>query len=274
MHRVFLYLVQHINREGSMMSSTKLQVKKINKYYGNKHILKDFSITLNQGKISTLLGHNGAGKTTAIKVILGLEERESGEILFEGNNIEDQYQYYKSQIGFIPDDDELFDDLTAEEYLQFLGKARKIPLNDFVKVTNHLLDIFDLTSFSDNLLKTFSHGMRRKIQIISGIIHQPSVLIVDEPTNGLDPDMMITFKELLSTVRQLGMAILLSTHNLEFAESISDYITIIKNGQIKKAGKKQELLDELRVHNLEEAYIKVNVDTKKLKSLRNVYKYD
>ena len=108
-----------------MMSSTKLQVKKINKYYGNKHILKDFSITLNQGKISTLLGHNGAGKTTAIKVILGLEERESGEILFEGNNIEDQYQYYKSQIGFIPDDDELFDDLTAKEYLQFLGRLER-----------------------------------------------------------------------------------------------------------------------------------------------------
>src|SRR5690606_19241410 len=123
---------------------------------------------------------NGAGKTTAIRIILGLEEKINGEILFKGKNIKEDYNYYKSKLGFIPDDDELFDDLTAMEYLNFLGKVRKIPKKDFDNITNHLMDILDLYSFRNNLLKTYSHGMRRKVQIISGIIHNPEILIIDE----------------------------------------------------------------------------------------------
>lgn len=135
------------------------------------------------------------------------------------------------------------------------------------------MDILDLYSFRNNLLKTYSHGMRRKVQIISGIIHNPEILIIDEPTNGLDPDMIITFKELIKTLRDLGTAILLSTHNLEFAENISDSITIIKKGEIKISGLKQHMLKELQVKNLEEAYIKVNLDSQKLQSIRNVFNY-
>ncbi|MBP3950263.1 ABC transporter ATP-binding protein [Bacillus suaedae] len=250
-----------------------LQVLDLNKDYNGKPIIKDFSITLRNAHISTLLGHNGAGKTTAIRTMLGLEEKINGEILFKGKNIKHDYKYYKSKLGFIPDDDELFDDLTAMEYLNFLGKTRKIPKKDYVNITNHLLDVLDLYSYRNNLLKTYSHGMRRKVQIISGIIHNPEILIIDEPTNGLDPDMIITFKELIKTLRDLGTAILLSTHNLEFAENISDSITIIKNGEIKISGLKQHMLKELQVNNLEEAYIKVNLDSQKLQSIRNVFNY-
>lgn len=250
-----------------------LQVLNLNKAYHGKPIIKDFSITLKNAHISTLLGHNGAGKTTAIRTMLGLEEKVNGEILFKGKNIKEDYNDYKSKLGFIPDDDELFDDLTAMEYLNFLGRVRKIPKKDFDNITNHLMDILDLYSFRNNLLKTYSHGMRRKVQIISGIIHNPEILIIDEPTNGLDPDMIITFKELIKTLRDLGTAILLSTHNLEFAENISDSITIIKKGEIKISGLKQNMLKELQVENLEEAYIKVNLDSQKLQSIRNVFNY-
>ncbi len=256
------------------MENAILQVKGVNISYNKQLILDNFSIELKQGEISSLLGHNGAGKTTAINILLGLTEKMSGEILFKGVKISDQYQYFKSKIGFVPDDDELFDDLTAYEYLQFLGKSRKIPNKDFLNVTNHLLDVFNLYKYKDNLLKTYSHGMRRKIQIISGLIHKPEVLIVDEPTNGLDPDMIITFKELLVAIRNLGTAILISTHNLDFAESISDHVTIIKTGEIKLSGYKSDILKNLEAKNLEEAYIKINLDKNKLNSIRNVFNYD
>ena len=221
-----------------------LQIKNLTKTYpGGKVAVKDLSLDIEPGDIYGFIGHNGAGKTTAIKCVTGIIGFEKGEIYIDGISIKEDSQKTKSIIAYIPDNPDLYDYLTGIQYLNFIAdvfEVDKETRNNRIEKYGKLFEIYgDLGS----LISSYSHGMKQKLAIISALIHQPKLLILDEPFVGLDPVATIKLKEIMHELCSMGSAIFFSTHVLDVAEKLCNKIAIIKKGELIASGKIEELTE-------------------------------
>lgn len=211
------------------------------KKFGEKSAVADVSFSVRGGEIFGFLGPNGAGKTTTIKMIVGLLKPTSGTARIAGYDVQTQPLLAKASSGFVPDEPHLYSKLTARELLRFVGDLYELSPELVERRTEELLRLFDLADAGDNLVDSFSHGMQQKTSLAAALLHDPKVLILDEPTVGLDPKSARMIKDILRQIASRGSAVMLSTHILEIAERMCDRIAIINKGQVIAMGTLSEL---------------------------------
>ena len=225
-----------------------LEVKNFTKKYDNGKLAVDnISFSVNNGEIFGFLGPNGAGKSTTIKAIVGLIKKSSGEINIDGIRLEDDPILYKNKFSYLADNPDLFDKFTGVEYINFISDIYGIDEKTRDERLNTYLDYFDIREAMADLISSYSHGMKQKLAIISSLIHDPDLLILDEPMVGLDPKSSFNLKKIMRERKEKGKMVFFSTHIMEIAENICDRIAIISKGKIVAQGS----LDEIR-KNLDE----------------------
>lgn len=210
-------------------------------YPGGKKALTDVNISIADGEIFGFIGHNGAGKTTTIKSVVGILTYDSGRILVNGMDIKEKPMECKQITAYIPDNPDLYEMLTGIQYLNFISDIYKIDKNKRTELITKYADMFEITKNLGDVISTYSHGMKQKLALISALIRNPKLLILDEPFVGLDPKAAFLVKETMKDLCKNGTSIFFSTHVLEVAEKICDKIAIIKNGKIIATGTVEEV---------------------------------
>ena len=210
-----------------------IQLTNVTKRYDDTTVVDNLNIQIEAGEIVGIIGHNGAGKSTTLKMIAGLVEPTSGEIRVMGRDIRKEGVKVKQQIGFLPEESPLYEAMTAQQYLLFFSELYRMPRQKALKRIDQLLTSLDLAE-KTKLTGEFSKGMKRKTAIARALLHDPDLLILDEPNSGLDPLTSFFIINYLKTLKREGKTILLSAHNLFHVETICDRVGIIKNG--KSAG--------------------------------------
>lgn len=219
-----------------------LEIKNFSKSYkGNKKAVDNISLKVKPGELYGFIGHNGAGKTTTIKSIVGINEFEEGEILINGKSIKDNPIECKKMMAYIPDNPDLYESLTAIQYLNFIADIYEIPKKERKERIEKYSDKLELTKYLGDLISSYSHGMKQKLVIISALIHKPKLLVLDEPFVGLDPKAAHILKEIMRDICKEGSAIFFSSHVLEVVEKLCDKIAIIKKGKIVVEGTLEEV---------------------------------
>lgn len=221
-----------------------LSLKGINKSFGRKQVLKGIDLTVNQGEIIGYLGPNGAGKTTTIRIILNAIKYDSGEILFQGLNVGNRDIAFRKYIGYMPENSTPFGFLNAVEYLTFIGKVYEIRNSVLKERIGEFLSIFNLEGERNKLLKNYSKGMKQKILFISSIIHNPPLLILDEPFTGIEPNTAMLMRNIILEMKKKGTGIVFSSHVLEIVEKLADRVVLINGGIVMGQGMMDELKDE------------------------------
>ena len=224
-----------------------IQLKAITKKYGNYPAVKNLSLTVPEGEVFGFIGSNGAGKTTTIKIMGGLLDPTSGRVKICGIDMKDQPEKAKSIIGFIPDRPYLYEKLTGMEFLRFTADLYGMNKNGFVKKAEAELQRFSLIDWADELIESYSHGMRQRLIFASALLHDPKVIIVDEPMVGLDPVAIMLVKDLFKRLSEQRVTIFMSTHTLQVAEDICDRIGIIHRGRLIAKGTTEDLQREAKV---------------------------
>lgn len=220
-----------------------LKVEGLNKFFGNFQAVKDLDLKLVEGEIFALLGHNGAGKSTLIKMILGLVNPTKGKISVGGIEQDGRNREIKYKIGYLPERMYFYDNLTAWETIVFYAKLKNLPLSRCKEV----LEQVGLTDFKNRRVGAFSKGMQQRLGLAQAIIHKPELLILDEPTTGLDPIGIIELKEMIRKWNNEGATVLFSTHNLADAEELAGNIGIINKAEMIAVGTQQELEKQLKL---------------------------
>lgn len=213
-----------------------LKIEHLTKTYGDKKAVDDLSLTINPGEIYGFIGHNGAGKTTTLKSVCGILNFDSGEISFGGISLSRDPIGFKKQIAYIPDNPDLYDYMTGVKYLNFIADIFGVSAVDREERIKKYADVFELTSDLGQPISSYSHGMKQKLAIIAAWLHNPRLIIMDEPFVGLDPKAAHSLKEMMHEVCAAGGSIFFSTHVLEVAEKLCDKVAIIKNGKLIKSG--------------------------------------
>lgn len=210
-------------------------------YPGGKKALKDVNLSIADGEIFGFIGHNGAGKTTTIKSVVGILTYDSGRILVNGMDIKEKPMECKQITAYIPDNPDLYEMLTGIQYLNFISDIYKIDKNKRTELITKYADMFEITKNLGDVISTYSHGMKQKLALISALIRNPKLLILDEPFVGLDPKAAFLVKETMKDLCKNGTSIFFSTHVLEVAEKLCDKIAIIKDGKIIATGTVEEV---------------------------------
>lgn len=219
-----------------------LEIKNLTKSYdGKKKAVNDLTLTINDGEIFGFIGPNGAGKTTTIKCCVGILGFDSGEILINGKSIKDDPIECKKIIAYIPDNPDLYEQLTAIQYLNFICDIYEIDLNKRKEEIEKYAKIFKISDKLNDLISSYSHGMKQKLALTSAFIRSPKLLILDEPFVGLDPKASFDVKELMRELCKGGSSIFFSTHVLEVAEKLCDKVAIIKDGNLVVMGTMEEV---------------------------------
>ena len=219
-----------------------IQSQDLVKHFGEKVAVDQVTFQVAAGEVFGFLGPNGAGKTTTIKMIVGLLQPTSGSVQVAGFDLQEQPLQAKAVCGYLPDTPNLYPKLSAHELLRFVGDLYEINPEQIERRSQELLELFELADAADDPIDTYSHGMQQKTALASALLHDPQVLVMDEPTVGLDPRSARLIKDILRQLAQRGAAIFLSTHILEIAERMCDRIGIIDHGQLIAVG----TMDELR----------------------------
>jgi len=219
-----------------------IEAEHLVKRFGDKVAVDDVSFSVHSGEIFGFLGPNGAGKTTTIKMIVGLLKPTSGTARVGGFDVQTQPIQAKAANGYVPDEPNLYSKLSGRELLRFVGDLYGLKPDLVTRRTDELMRLFDLTEASEDLVDSYSHGMQQKTSLAAALLHDPRVLILDEPTVGLDPKSARLIKDILHQIAGRGSAVMLSTHILEIAERMCDRIGIINKGHLVAVG----TLDELR----------------------------
>jgi ABC-2 type transport system ATP-binding protein len=228
------------------MTSTppsSIELRSLVKMYGEKAAVEDVSLDVYGGEIFGFLGPNGAGKTTTIKAIVGLLRPTSGTVRVAGFDVQREPIPAKAASGYVPDEPNLYAKLTARELLRFVGDLYGVDPGQVERRSEELLRLFDLSQAADDTIDSYSHGMRQKTSLAAALVHDPRVLVLDEPTVGLDPKSARLIKDILRQLADRGAAVFLSTHILEIAERMCDRIGIINQGRLIAAGTMDELRD-------------------------------
>lgn len=231
-----------------------LVLKDISKRYGNKEILTNINISIPKGKMISLLGKNGMGKSTLIKIITGILFQDKGSSEIDGYNIIDNPIEYKSKFGYVPDDYNIFLNLTGLEYLNFICDIYNIDADFARREIDELSRYLEIEKYLDQKISSYSKGTKQKIMFISSIIHNPELLILDEPFNGLDPISVHNVKNLLKEFVNQGKTVIFSTHILEIAENLSDIVLILHDKNIVANIKIVDLLKD-KDNNLEKIFL-------------------
>ncbi len=226
----------------STNNAALIEAVHLGKNYGLKVAVEDANFQVHAGEIFGFLGPNGAGKTTTLKMLVGLLKPSTGTARVAGFDIQSQPLQAKAVCGYVPDEPNLYAKLSGRELLRFVGDLYQLDPAQVARRTDELLRLFDLTAAGDDLIESYSHGMQQKTSLAAALLHDPSVLILDEPTVGLDPKSARLIKDILRQIAERGAAIMLSTHILEIAERMCDRIAIIHHGRLIAIG----TLDELR----------------------------
>ena len=218
-----------------------LKITHLTKKYGEKTAVDDLSLEIKNGEIYGFIGHNGAGKTTTIKSVVGILGFEDGTIEIDGMSIKDNPIECKRKIAYIPDNPDLYDYMSAIKYLNFIADVFGVGEQERMDRIRKYADAFELTSDLAQPVNSFSHGMKQKLAIIAAWIHNPKLVIMDEPFVGLDPKASHLLKGMMRELCDNGGAIFFSTHVLEVAEKLCDKVAIIKNGKLIKSGTMEDV---------------------------------
>lgn len=218
-----------------------IRIVDLKKSYGVKEILKGINLDIFPGQVIGYIGPNGAGKSTTVKILTGLIEDFTGTVEINGINIQEDPLAVKALLGYVPENAELYDVLTPMEYLDFVGKLYGMKDNVILERSLKLLAAFGLEANANNRMDTFSKGMRQKVLLISGIIHNPQIIVLDEPLSGLDANAVIVVKELISLLAKEGKTIFYCSHMMDVVEKVSDRILLINRGSIIANGTIEEL---------------------------------
>ena len=218
-----------------------LEIKNITKKYGDKTAIKDISFNVNDGEIFEFIGHNGAGKTTLIKSIVGIHDFDEGDILIKGKSIKKKAIECKKEMAFIPDNPELYDNMKAIDYINFVCDIYEIDQETREKNIKKYAKLFEVEEYLNDTIDSFSHGTKQKIAIISALSHNPKILVMDEPFVGLDPKAVFEVKETMNEMLKEGKIVFFSTHILDVAEKLCSRVAIIKNGKLVKSGSMKEI---------------------------------
>ena len=213
-----------------------LTISHLTKTYGEKRAVDDLSLTIAPGEICGFIGHNGAGKTTTLKACCGLLDFDDGEILVDGVSVKDDPIACKKKIAYIPDNPDLYDFMTGQQYLSFIADVFAVPGRERRERIRRYGDAFGLTEDLGQTVGSYSHGMKQKLAVISALIHQPKLVLMDEPFVGLDPKAAHTLKVIMEELCAAGGAIFFSTHVLEVAEKLCRRVAIIKSGRLIRSG--------------------------------------
>ena len=239
------------------MPDVLIHVANLVKRYGAAVAVNDVSFDVHAGEVFGFLGPNGAGKTTTIKVIVGLLQPSAGGVWVAGNDVQADPVGAKSSSGYVPDTPNLYPKLSGRELLRFVADLYSLDRGQVARRIEELLRMFDLTAAGDDTIDSYSHGMQQKMSLAAALMHDPRVLVLDEPTVGLDPKSARLIKDILRQMADRGAAVLLSTHILEIAERMCDRVGIINRGQLIAVGTMDELraLDSTGRASLEDIFL-------------------
>ncbi|CAI8745925.1 ABC transporter ATP-binding protein [Bacillus pseudomycoides] len=226
-------------------------------YKGGKKAVDDLSLTVQAGDIFGFIGHNGAGKSTTIKSLVGVIDFEEGEIFVDGHSVKKDPITCKKVMAYIPDNPDLYEQLTGIQYLNFVADVFGVSVKDREERIQTYGDAFEITPYLGDLISSYSHGMKQKIAIISAVVHHPKLLVLDEPFVGLDPKAALVLKGMMKELCESGSAIFFSTHVLDVAEKLCNKIAMIHKGKLAISGEVKSLI---KGNSLEELFMKVLAD--------------
>ena len=226
-------------------------------YKGGRRAVDDFSLTVEAGDIFGFIGHNGAGKTTTIRAVVGVLDFTEGEILIDGHSVKSDPVACKSVTAYIPDNPDLYEHLTGIQYLNFIGDVFRVGKAEREARVADYAGRFELTGSLGGLISSYSHGMKQKLAIIAAWLHDPKVIIMDEPFVGLDPKAAHLLKGMMREICDNGGAIFFSTHVLEVAEKLCDKVAIIKGGRLIRSGTMEEVKGD---DSLEEVFLELEAE--------------
>ncbi|MEX0763532.1 MAG: ABC transporter ATP-binding protein [Dehalococcoidia bacterium] len=236
-------------RTSNATSTPVLSCEGLRKSYGDLVAVNNVSFHISPGETYGLLGPNGAGKTTTIAMVCGLLNRDAGEIMIDGERMTPGSVGLKSRIGYVPQEIAVYPDLSARENLTFFARLYGIPRSEAKSRIGEVLDTVGLADRAGDLVKTYSGGMKRRLNVGLGLIHRPKLLILDEPTVGVDPQSRNSILESVGRLSSEGMAVLYTTHYMEEAERLCDRVGIIDSGELKAEGTQRELVDLVGEHD-------------------------
>jgi len=238
-----------------MSVQAKIEVKNLYKQYGNVQAVNDVSFSVGDQQVLGFLGPNGAGKTTVMKILTGFHFPSSGSASIDGISVEEEPLEVKNRIGYLPENVPLYGDLTVDEYLNFTADARYIPKQKRARVINESLEACSLASYRSRRIDTLSKGYKQRTGLAQAILHDPPILILDEPTTGLDPNQII---EIRSLIKELGKrkTVILSTHILQEVEAICSQVLIINDGRVAALGEPEEIAGRMKGGDTWELVIK------------------
>ncbi|QWG47133.1 ABC transporter ATP-binding protein [Bacillus mycoides] len=222
-------------------------------YKGGKKAVDHLNITVQAGDIFGFIGHNGAGKSTTIKSLVGVIDFEEGEIFVDGHSVKKDPIACKKVMAYIPDNPDLYEQLTGIQYLNFVADVFKVSAKDREAQIQKYGDAFEITPYLGDLISSYSHGMKQKVAIISAVLHKPKLLVLDEPFVGLDPKAAVVLKGIMKELCEKGSAIFFSTHVLDVAEKLCNKIAMINRGKLALSGEVNSLIKE---GSLEELFMK------------------
>ena len=231
-----------------------LRFEHLTKKYGDKVVVDDLNLEIKEGQIYAFIGHNGAGKTTSIKCAVGILNFEQGEIFIDGQNIKSNPIECKKKIAYIPDNPDIYEYMTAIQYLNFIADVFEVSQAIREERINKYAEMFEIKDNLAQPVSSFSHGMKQKLVITGALIHEPKLMIMDEPFVGLDPIATHKLKELMKEMCKNGTAIFFSTHVLEVAEKLCDMVAIIKGGKLLKSGTMEEIKGD---ESLEQVFLEL-----------------
>ena len=234
-----------------------LNIEHLTKAYGEKKAVDDLNLHIVPGEIYGFIGHNGAGKTTTLKSVAGILQFDEGEITIDGISIKENPLECKRRFAYIPDNPDLYDYMTGIKYLNFIADIFGVGANERQERIRKYADAFELTADLAQPIAAYSHGMKQKLAIISAWLHEPKLILMDEPFVGLDPKASHLLKEMMREMCDEGGAIFFSTHVLEVAEKLCDKVAIIRGGKLIRSGTMEEVKGD---DSLEEVFLELEED--------------
>lgn len=234
-----------------------IEIKNVTKKYGDKAVVKDLNLTINDGEIFGFIGPNGAGKSTTINMLTGALDITEGEILVNNKSIEKEPVEVKKEFGIVPDSPDMFLNFKVLEYFNFIGDIYEVDSKTRRERVETLAEKFKITQYLKERIENLSHGTRQKVVIIGALIHNPNIWILDEPMTGLDPESSFTLKEMMKDHVSQGKIVFFSSHVLEVVEKLCDRIGIINNGSLLYVGTLKELKEEYPDKSLEDIFLEI-----------------
>lgn len=256
-----------------MSGSIDIQTKGLSKNFGSIHALQNLDLNVPRGSVFGFLGPNGAGKTTAVRILSGLLKPTSGDATVCGYNIHTQRKEIKSVTGLLPETPGLYSKLSAVEFLEFIGALNDMSGEVLHKRIDSLLELMGLEERQNDLLESYSSGMKQKVLVASTVLHEPRLVFLDEPTSRLDPAASALVKEIIiAMAKEMDTTFFICTHMTDFAEDVCEVIGILNEGLLNTLGSPSDIIHQVGAKDLEDAYLKIvggQVDRSKLLSWRD-----